>query len=249
MTIQILTPVGRIVWGNPSRSSIKKDQVTKQPVLRDGKQVEQWSFGVAFSKTEFNQKIMPELQKEVSTIYPSGAPAQFSWKIKDGDGIDRQGRPYNTREGYAGNYVMTVSTEAYAPPIYKFENGAYRQISSEEIKTGDYVVLNLTIKANKPANASHTPGLYINPNGIELVGYGAEIVSSGANPEELFAGANRQLPPGVSLTPISSAPANVQPPAFAAPTAGFMTPQAPLPAPAHDFVQNAVGFPGIPTGR
>ena len=53
------TPVGRVVWGNPKKSQIKKDQRTKQPILKDGKPVEQWAFGVAFTKPEFNQFMKP----------------------------------------------------------------------------------------------------------------------------------------------------------------------------------------------
>jgi hypothetical protein len=261
MATQILTPVGRIVWGHPGKSQVKKDQKTKQPILRDGKPVEQWAFGVAFPKDVFNAQVWPQLHAEASTVYPQGFPPTFSWKFKDGDSIDRAGKPYSAREGYAGHFVLTISTEAFAPPMFKFENGAYRQITAEEIKCGDYIVLNLNAKANKPIDVSHTPGIYINPNGIELVGYGQEIVSAGADPDALFGagGHQRALPPGASLTPVSSAPTGAAMPAtptpalpagapamampttFAAPAAPVAA--APLPAPAHDFVHAAAGVP------
>lgn len=254
MTIEnLVTPPGRVVWGNPAKTSIKKDQNTNLPIIKDGKQVEQWAFGVAFQKHEFNQFVLPYMQQEAATAYPNGVPQKFSWKYKDGDGVDGAGKLYSTREGYAGHCVLTVATEAFAPPIYKFENGAYRQIAPEEIKTGDYVVLNLNMKVNVPTNPSHTPGLYINPNGIELVGYGAAILQS-ANPDEMFGGRQYQLPPGASATPIAGNHGvgmpipNVATAPIAAPMAYQPQPPmapagAPLPPPAYDFVQNAGNAP------
>lgn len=255
MTQEFITTVGRLVWGNPARSNTKKDQNTKQPVLKDGKPVEQWVFGVAFPKAEFNQYIMPYLQHEAMQFYPNGVPNGFSWKFKDGDGVDRQGKPYRDREGYAGHYVLTISTEAFAPPIFKNEGGRYRQIEAHEIKTGDFIVVSLSVKANAPTNPSHTPGLYINPKGIELVGYGQEIVSSGSDPDEMFGGRTYQLPPGASPTPVATvggamppyatAPQMPQTAPMPAPAQFNPQPQqyapqpAPMPAPAHDFVQNA----------
>lgn len=261
MTTQFVTSTGRIVWGNPARANKKTDQKTRQPVLRDGKQVEQWAFGLAFPKAEFQQYIMPYLNQEASTLFPQGVPPQFSWKIKDGDSVDRQGKPYSSREGYAGCYVLTISTEAFAPPIFKFENGAFRQLAQNEIKTGDYVAVNLTVKANKPADQQMTPGIYVNPNGIELIGYGHEIVSASADPDELFSGVNRALPPGASAVPVSSAPANVAPPTnYPAPgqqppqggpvnvPGGYIQtpPPAQLPPPAYDFVNHAGAPAGYP---
>jgi hypothetical protein len=206
---KILTPVGRIVWGNPAKAQIKRDQNTNQPVLREGKQIEQWSFGLAIPKPEFNQFLWPLFQQEAASIFPQGVPGKFSWKLKDGDGVDSKGQPYRNREGYAGCWILTISTEAFAPQIFKFENNAYRQITENEIKTGDYVRAAITIKANAPTNQTHTPGLYVNPNGIEFVGYGAEIVTSGADPDDLFKGQQAQLPPGASAVPISTMPAGM----------------------------------------
>jgi hypothetical protein len=248
MTIErLLTPPGRIVWGNPAKSTVKKNLQTKQPVLKDGKPVEQWAFGVAFAKPDFNQHILPFLQQEAASVFPNGIPPHFSWKFKDGDGVDRKGQPFSSREGYAGHMVLTVSTEAFAPQIFKFENGTYRQIDANEIKTGDFVRLNLNVKANAPANPTQTPGLYINPNGIEWLAYGQEIINSGGDPDDMFGGQPvTALPAGASLTPVSGAPAGSvmpgmapQPVPVAQLHAGGAMPPQPYPAPAHDFVQNA----------
>ena len=243
---KINTPVGRIVWGHPMKSQVKKDLNTNQPVMRDGQQVEQWVFGVAIPKDQFGG-LYQQMQQEVLSAYPNGAPSNFSWKFKDGDATDRQGQPYSTREGWADHYVLTISTEAFQPPCYKFENGQYRQLAENEIKTGDYVVVNLDIKANIPTNRTHTPGLYINPNAVELVGYGTEIKGSGGvDPKDAFGGQQHQLPAGASTTPVSSAPEGVgipQPAAMPPPA----TQPAAMPPPATDFVQNTMGVQPQPT--
>jgi hypothetical protein len=201
------TPVGRIVWGSPAKAQVKKQQEGPnkgQPVLKDGQPVNQWAFGVAFPKAEFQAMIWPAMSQEAASGYPQGTPPRFAWKYQDGDGIDSNGQPFNKREGYAGCYVLTISSEAFAPPVYKWDGGKYRQLEAHEIKTGDYVSLALKFQVNVPAQGStHTPSLYVNPVAVEHVGYGAEI-QNGPDPMALFGGQQRQLPPGASATPVAS---------------------------------------------
>lgn len=253
-TEKLNLPVGRIVWGNPANSQVKRNFTTKQPVLKEGKQIDEWACGVAIPKDQFMAQVWPFMQQEAMKVYPNGVPRDFSWKMTDGDSIDDKGQPFNKREGYAGHYILKISTEAFAPSIYKFENGAYRQVAANEIKCGDYVVVNVQIKAH----TNNSGGLYINPNGFELVGYGPYIASSGvANPEDMFKNQQHALPPGASAVPVSNnAAAGASMPGM--PPQGYGTMPAPtatypqqnyapaaipvqqqLPPPAHDFVQNA----------
>jgi hypothetical protein len=179
--IEIDTGVGRIVWGHPSKAQHKRDQ-QNQVVMKDGKPVEQWTFGLAIPRQHFETVIWPAMAAEAATGFPN-IPPQFSWKFKDGDNaIDRKGLPYNQREGYAGHYVLSVSTEVFAPQVVHFNpaTGQYRQMAPDEIKCGDYVAAKLQLKVNVPTNASHTPGLYVNPVLIDFVGYGTAIVSANA---------------------------------------------------------------------
>lgn len=259
---------GRIVWGHPGKSQKKTDPQTNQVKLDQNNQpIEQWVFGVAIEKNEFNANVWPYLYNEALTVYPSGQfPPKFSWKFKDGDTeVDNKGKPYREYEGRAGCMILTVSTEAFAPPLYKLENNQYVQITADEIKCGDYVAVSILAKYNG-ATGVNTPGLYVNPQAIMLVGYGTEIQSSGVDPEEKFAGFTATLPPGASATPImSNAPlpgaAGNAPPAAPAPAATAAPPppaaqagptattgvypsnppaaQAGHPPPAHDFVENA----------
>lgn len=205
MATQVQTPVGRLVWGHPAKTKPKTDQRTRQPILKDGKPVEQWAFGIAYSKADFANGIWPAMSAEIRNGYPSGPPNVFAYKFKDGDTNDRAGKPYSTREGYAGNVVLTVSTEAYAPPVYKIgPNGQYVQLQPHEIKTGDYVVLVANLVVNVPPTGStNTPSIYINPVAILHVGYGMEIMNV-VDPTTLFGATPQfQLPPGASLIPLA----------------------------------------------
>lgn len=253
---------GRIVWGHPGRSQIKKDK-DRKPIIRDGKEVSQWAFGLAIPKDVFNAQIYPYMQQEAAMAFPGGGvPPRFAWKYKDGDGFDDKGKRFSDREGYAGNFVLTVSTESYAPALYKLENGAYVQIPADQIKCGDFVAVKITCKYNN-ATGTNTPGLYINPQGIVFLGYGTEIQSSGFDPDEGFAGFQPMQFQGMTHNPVMASaplPQAMNPGAVGmgqgpapmhAPVqhmhpsnpVQYQQPVAPLPAPAHDFVQNVTGQP------
>lgn len=259
MTIENLKlPAGRIVGGNPTAFEQAIDYYTKQPKLdKNGQPLKEHRIDLAINKAEFMQYVWPYISQEVGKVYPQYAnvnPEQldanrFAWKIVNGDSSAcPQGSnvPYNTRDGYAGCYIIKIRTNAFAPNIYKFENGAYRKIESEEIKTGDYVVANVNVTVHKEKDG----GIYWNPNAYELVGYGQAIKGSGGpDPMKLFGGQPSALPAGASATPISSAPATAQmpmpqqAPAMQAPMAQPVAqPAQAMPAPAYDFVANA-GMP------
>lgn len=213
-------PVGRIVSGNPTFWEDAVDYHTKQKKLNaDGTPRKENRVSIAYPKQEFLEKVWPYVLQEVGKIYPQYANthpdqcemSRFAWKIINGDSTAcPQGSqvPYNTREGYQGCYVVKISTSAFCPSTFKYENGAYRKVEANEVKCGDYVVANLTITAHSEKDG----GIYWNPNGYELVGYGTEIKSSGADPMAMFGGKSYQLPAGASMTPISSAPATAQMP-------------------------------------
>jgi hypothetical protein len=203
MPTECLTPVGRIVWGHPGKSQTKKDQRDRKTViLKDGQPVQQWAFGLAIPKNDFNAQVWPLMDREIRSAFPNGPPQGFANKLKDGDGVDRQGKPYNIRPGYAGCWVMNIATEAFAPPLYKIVNNVYVQMQPDELKCGDFAAANLNFQVNVPTNPTHSPSLYVNPRGIIFVGYGDAIVQT-ADPSAMF-GAQPpqfQLPPGASLTP------------------------------------------------
>lgn len=237
MPYEVMLPVARVVWGHPAKLEGKTDPDTKQPVMKkdgSGQQAQVCSFGLAIPKDAFAAQVWPYMDAEAKSVYPNGAPQKFSWKYKDGDtATDSKGNPYNQMEGRAGCYILTISTEAFAPPVYKLENGVYRQLQANEIKCGDYVAVGVEIKANVPKSATHTPGLYINPKAVELVGYGSEIRSVGVDPMAMFGGQQRQLPPGASLTPQATPGAPMMPAMTpGAPQPGMIPQPVPMAAPA-----------------
>lgn len=238
-------PVGRIVAGNPAVAQDKTNFSTGQKETGpDGQPIKEWRCEIAYPKDVFMKEVWPTMVREAMTVYPQAQNIhpdnyeneRFSFKVINGDSPTcpkKSNVPYNAREGYKGCYVIKIRTSAFAPGIFKFENGAYRKIDQSEIKTGDYVVVNLNISAH----SNNDGGLYWNPNGFELVGYGQEIKSSGSggNPDSMFGRQTYQLPAGASATPMSSAPATAAMPTIAPATAPAQ------PQPAYDFVQNA-GF-------
>ena len=247
MPTEITTPPGRIVWGHPSKAKPRTKQNSREPLLdATGQQRQSWSFGVAFDKVTFQNHIWPALAAEAATAFPQGTPPTFSWKYVDGDTIDREGKPYNQREGYAGCYVLAISTELMAPPIFKFNGTGYDQLPGESIKTGDFVVVGLNLKVNVPTDRTQTPGLYVNPTIVEFVGYGPEIFSQNAvDPMAALGGRTHALPPGASATPLAAtgAPGHPMPmaapgmmPGAPAPMAAPMAAPAPLPPPATNFI-------------
>lgn len=256
MTLENFKITGRIVGGNPTAFEQATDFYTKQPKMdKNGQPLKEHRIDLAVSKADFLQNVWPYILQEVAKVYPQYGntnPEQldmtrFAWKIINGDSTAcPQGSnvPYNTRDGYAGNYIIKIRTSAFNPSTYKFENGAYRKIDENEIKTGDYInaSLNVTVHTEKDG------GIYWNPNAYELVGYGQAIKGSAADPMKLFGGQAPTVPQGASATPISSAPATAQMPMpsaapAAAPAAAPMAaPMQAMPAPAHDFVANA-GMP------
>lgn len=248
--VEFTTPVGRIVWGHPCRSKDKTNDDNQKVMKADGSGVvQQWSFGLAIPKADFQQHVWPYLFQEASTGYPNGAPGNFAWKYVDGDGVDNKGNPFSQREGYAGHYVLAISTELMAPPIFKFNGTGFTQQPAEALKCGDYVAVGINAKLNVPRDAKKKPSLYINPVAVEVIGYGTEIVSTGSvDPAAMFGGVSRQLPPGASATPIGGSGGGVGMPGMGQqpqmmPPAGGMSgmPGQPQPMMAPPAAQPAMG--------
>lgn len=217
---EFTTCLGRIVWGHPLKPQHKtKDD---QKVLdSNGQPINQWSFGVAFPKADFEREIWPHLAAEAAKGYPSGVPANFTYKYKDGDtDVDSKGNPLSGKPGNAGCYIIAFSTELQAPQTFVFENGAYRQIDETMIKTGDFVMVGVNTKWHGPnPNARGSrPGLYINPMTV-LLCYQGEAISGSyqADPNAMFGAA----PPQVAM------PAGAMPVGAPAPAAAGGMPAAP----------------------
>jgi hypothetical protein len=262
--VDLVTPVGRIVWGNPLVAKQRRDDNNKPKLKDDGTPDMVYSFGLAIQKTQA-APIFAAMQQEAMGVFPSGQfPADFAWKFVDGDTADRKGQPYARRTGYAGHIVIAIESSF---PIKTVQlNGGVYQDMTQGVKTGDYVMVGLGIVGHgqKPGVRMSKPGLYINPKMVRFVGYGEEI-NNGPDAADMFGTGEVALPPGASAMPTAPAAAMPGFPAPAAPMPGFPAPApqqvmpgfpAPAPgfppqpgvAPAHDFVTNAGAAPGTIPG-
>lgn len=239
-----VSPIGRIVQGNPLIANPQFDDRTKQPKLgADGNQLNNWYINVAFDKRDPNtapmiQAIYEEAARAFPALFPFGYQAvaradtqppihaggcirnDFAFKIKDGDGFDANGQPHSKKEGWAGQWIVQVSTYAGAMRVVdgNKNNAPVTEVGlgPNHIKTGDFVVVALDFKSNGwKGDAQSKPGLYMNPDLVQLVGYGDAIVG-GPDANEVFKNVDRSfVPAGMSTVPTAGAmpglPAPIQP--------------------------------------
>jgi hypothetical protein len=223
-SIEITTPVGRLVGGHPMVANAVTDQKTGQPKFQqDGVTPRTESYlGVAIPKgpeqhwnqTEWGAAIW----NKAATDWPrgeSGTPS-FAWKITDGDSQipNKRGRKPCEREGYPGHWVLQLSTGL---PIKCYHAGKYEPIHQiqnlNDIKPGDYCRVLVSVRGNGPCES---PGMYLNPHLFELSRAGVEIIlDTGPSAADVFGGAAPQMPAGAQTAPAIPQ----QPTAAPAPTA------------------------------
>lgn len=176
---------GRIVWvaGDLYKGAPALDMTTKvRRVNRQGEPMTEYAFGLAVPKAVLSQsgkgqpgEIWAAMHEEARQIYPNGLPPSFSMKYKDGDGIDHNGKPFADRVGHKDCMILSLKT-TIPPKFFRFENGNNVMVS-EGIKCGDYVNVAVSVTAH-PGQGTSKPGLYLNPNAVQLVGIGEEIVNT-----------------------------------------------------------------------
>lgn len=231
--MNILLPVGRMVWGNLTEAVARKDFKTKLPKLdKEGKQVMVWDLGVAVPKgsesdwqqTSWGQKIV-----EVATsAFPKGQHMHpsFAWKIVDGDSQipNKAGTIPATKEGFPGHWVLNCGN-MFAPKLVN-RDGTAPILDRSIVRAGHYIQVLLMVKGN---DSQETPGVYLNAQivahsaiGKEIiqesvdaskVGFGGELpvgaTSHAVQPSQTFAPMTLTPPPPVMTPPPVMAPARV----------------------------------------
>jgi hypothetical protein len=148
------------------------------------------------------RKAFPDLHGPDGTVKPG---VELSMKITDGDSTkaNKKGKRPCDKEGYPGCWVFGFTTSNGPVDCYT-KGGAQRIADPKEIKTGYYVRINGSAAGNK---STSNPGVYLNPNMVELVAYGEEI-NSRPSGSDVFGGAPEEaLPAGATAAPQdSSAP-------------------------------------------
>jgi hypothetical protein len=200
---------GRIVWtiGKLFEGKVRTIFGTQTPQPnKNGEIVKEWGFGLAIPKDAFvaggaGLDLWNAMNEEARTMYPNGViPPSFSMKFKDGDSIDPEtGKSHALKEGYAGHIVFSMKTSL---PInfFRFENGQ-NFICNEGIKCGDYVRVQVSVKAHA-AMGQGKAGLYLNPNAVQFLGFGKEIISTPTG-DQIFGTQAPAMPQGASATPIA----------------------------------------------
>ena len=219
-------------------------ETSGQSVLGTGLQRVQYSFGLAVPKTELveanmvpggSAEIWKVIHEQAQLAYGNAqVPPTFSWKYKDGDGVDHNGIPFSQREGHAGHIIFAFST--YFPvEVVKWNEQTKQYVSIKEgVKCGDYVQVQVNVKAHSgnPSIKGSKGGLFLNPQAVLFLGYGQEIVSKPAA-GSIFGFGAPKIPVGASATPVGpvNSPIAVAPAAPVAPTGISQTVETVGPAP------------------
>lgn len=244
MKTEFLTPVGRLVQGDPFEAQTKDQQgnpLTIKSGPNAGQPTQRFFIAVAFAKNDpnfgpFYQKMVAQARADWPQWFDAAGNCthpRFSWKLADGDGVDDNGKPNNTKEGFAGHWVVKFSS-SFAPRC--FHAGHYQpheQIQDPKaIQRGYFVRVAGSMEGN---GNTQKPGLYVNLGMVELAGVGP-IISSGPDAGAVFGGAAPVLPAGAQPLPMHAA---------AAPAAMPGAPGAPL-APAPVAAPAVAGLPQVP---
>jgi len=220
--MQLLTPPGRFVQGNlftPNTTDAEGKPLTFRNGPNAGQPRSQYFAAIAIEK---NHPEWPAFYAEMHKIavaafpllFPGGKCARpdFAMKVVDGDGIDQNGRPNPSREGFAGCWVLKM-TNGFAPKVYT--TGATSIITDPTgCKRGDYIRAYVSISGNE---STQRPGLFVNLDMVEHLAWGEEI-HSGPDAAAVFGSAPVVgLPAGASRTPVAPAATIAPPPVAVAP--------------------------------
>ena len=229
MATQFISPIGRIVQGStwkPTTTDQGGQPLTYKSGANMGQPREEYFFALAVEKSSPDWPAFQALlQQTAQASFPGGEwqRPNFSWKVKDGDGIDQNGRSNAEKDGFKGHWVISFKSGFPSNTIYRGQI-----IEPNRVRCGDYARVMGTLEGNGggKGNGPAKPGLYINHNGIEFIGHGQEIVG-GPDLQAAFsaAPANAYRPAGISDMPLGAAPA-----AAAAPSSFGGAPGAAAPA-------------------
>jgi len=218
--VYIKTPVMRIVGGSPLIYSENRDPITKELRFDKNGQVSKTCWFITALPKIQGAQFIEAARKAASMLFPqaqllgtaidqqgniglrnSGVPNNFAWKIKDGDfDTDQKGRPHSQFVGRSGCYVINFSTQIPVP-VSVF-NGIIQQQIFSGVKAGDYIQVYASLEAHSPKRVNDTPGIYMSPLGVTLVGVGEEI-NFGPDMTEIFGNTAPILPQGAMPVDLS----------------------------------------------
>lgn len=231
MPSNFTSPVGRMVQGDifkPRTTDQQGNPLTIKSGPNAGQPRSDYFVAVAVPKNSPDWAAFKAIiDAEAKAAWPQGQynSPKFSDKIIDGDGVDDNGKPNSEKAGFAGCWVVRFSS-GFAPALWARSKVLPEHMRSPDpesfVQVTDPSVLKrgyfIRVAGNVAGNNNvQSPGLYLNYNMVELVGYGDEIVS-GPTASQAF-GAPAAAPNAAPI-PVASAPA---------PTASPSEPPAPEP--------------------
>lgn len=218
----ILFPAGRMVGGDINTLKPVIDDKTKQQRIspKDGKLMFDCAVGVAIPKTqprwqdEFYDHPMLGRIHWGKIVYDTGVSAypslvatpSFSWKITDGDSAipNKKGKRPCDKAGHPGHWVIWFS-QGWLPKRVNATGEV--ELPDGAIVPGFYIQVFGSVQGNKLV-PNGTPGVYLNPIAVALVGEGERIATDIDTTNVGFGGA--ALPAGA--TPVQHAAPQFAPP-------------------------------------
>ncbi len=201
---EYLYATGRLVQGDVFEAQTKN--MNGGPLVdQKGNPKVQYFIAVACPKTDpATMATFQRIQEIAVAGFPGGETQQptFAWKVLDGDVA-----PNNAKTGFPGCYIFRLTT-GFQPQVYT-KGGASQIVDPAQIKRGYYIraVFNCTPNGNQ-----QKPGVYLNTELVELIGYGEEINNGPDAAALLGAAGAAALPAGASATHVAGG-APIQPPA------------------------------------
>lgn len=216
---EILTPVGRLVYGNLYKPNAKTNNDGSPKIGKDGTPAVSFDYGIAIPKgaenhwaeTEWGQVIW----NEGHGSFPNGEAQRpdFAWKIHDGDSTvpNKANKRLCDKEGYPGHWIVNFSSSF--PSKYVSFDGLRVLLDGELIKPGYYIQIAGNVVGNK---STQSPGVYLNHSVMSLQSVYEEISSGGVDAATVGFG-KAAMPNGMQRTTVPVAQMQAPP---AAPAAG-----------------------------
>lgn len=216
------SPVGRFVQGDAFEAQTKDQQgapLTIKTGPNAGQPTKRWFMAVAFPKND--PATLPYLQRVAelaraawpayfTAFNPNSPPLfgcshpRFSIKIMDGDGVDDNGKPNNTKEGFAGHWIVKYSTSIQAPGVWHESNldEMARVTDPRELPRGFFVRIFGSWDGNQN---DQRPGMYSNLSKVAIVRPG-EVIQSGPSAADAFGGGGQTQTSAPPTPPAPAAP-------------------------------------------
>lgn len=202
---EILLPCGRIVQGHPMEANPVKDRQGNPKLNTLGEPRVSFYIAVAIQKGQEQHWSQTEWG---ALIYQSGVEnwpngqyqhQSFAWKVVDGDSTqpDKNGTPWNQKEGFPGHWVVKMS-QGFPYPCYHAGKYQPHEVikNKNEIKCGDYVRVQVKTTGN---GSNDSPGIYINPIQLELSRAGQQIISQSVPDASAAFGASQAVLPSNAM--------------------------------------------------